>query len=78
MLRKALILNNLADVYEQFEYWDQAASVYEQAWKSIEEIQDDQIFDLDGYRLEILMSMPQTPECWGNRCATPYPASLTS
>lgn len=57
MLRKALILNNLADVYEQFEYWDQAASVYEQAWKSIEEIQDDQIFDLDGYRLEILMSM---------------------
>ncbi len=57
MLRKALILNNLADVYEQFEHWDQAASVYQAAWKCMEEIRDDQIFDLDGYKLEILMSM---------------------
>lgn len=56
-LRKALILNNLADVYEQFEYFKEAAGVYAQAWKSVMATEDDQIFDLAGYKLEILLSM---------------------
>lgn len=56
-LRKALILNNLADIYEQFEHWPEAAGVYGQAWKSIQEIEDEEIYDLNGYKLEILLSM---------------------
>ncbi len=56
-LRKALILNNLADVYEQFECYREAAGVYSQAWKCVMATQDDQIFDLSGYKLEILLSM---------------------
>lgn len=56
-LRKALILNNLADLYEQFEMWDMANAIYEKAWQAIEQVQDDAIYDLDGYKLEILLSM---------------------
>lgn len=56
-LRKALILNNLADVYEQFEQWDLAQAVYKQAWKVILEVDDEQIYDLKGYKLEILLSI---------------------
>lgn len=56
-LRKALILNNLADVYEQFEQWSLAKAVYKQAWKAILEVDDEQIYDLKGYKLEILFSI---------------------
>ncbi len=56
-LRKALVLNNLADVYEQFEQYDEAGTAYQNAWKQMEKVSDDQITDLNGYRLELLCSM---------------------
>lgn len=56
-LRKALVLNNLADIYEQFELYDQAEQIYQQAWEAMMLVDDLDIFDLDGYRLEILVSM---------------------
>lgn len=56
-LRQALILNNLADLYEQFERWDMAQAIYEKAWQAIEKVEDEQIYDLAGYKLEILLSM---------------------
>lgn len=56
-LRKSLILNNLADIYEQFELYEQAERIYQQAWLAIEASDDPDIFDLAGYRLEILVSM---------------------
>lgn len=56
-LRKALILNNLADIYEQFELYDQAENIYQKAWHIIETMEDLHIFDLAGYQLEILVSM---------------------
>ncbi len=56
-LRKALILNNLADLYEQFEMWDMANAIYEKAWQALQHVHDNSIYDLDGYKLEILLSM---------------------
>lgn len=56
-VRKALILNNLADLYEQFEFWEMAQAIYEKAWLAIDQVQDADIYDLNGYRLEILLSM---------------------
>ncbi len=56
-LRQALILNNLADLYEQFERWDMAQAIYKKAWQAIEHVEDEQIYDLNGYKLEILLSM---------------------
>lgn len=55
-LRRALILNNLADVYEQFELYSQADKIYQRAWNIIETLDDPLIYDLDGYKLEILIS----------------------
>lgn len=56
-LRKALVFNNLADIYEQFELYDQAEQVYLQAWDEIKNVDDHDIFDLAGYQLELLVSM---------------------
>ena len=49
-LRKALVLNNLADIYEQFELYDQAEQIYQQAWEAMMLVDDLDIFDLDGSR----------------------------
>ena len=56
-LRKALIYNNLADIYEQFEAYEQAGSAYQNAWKAMDRVTDTKISDLDGYRLELYCSM---------------------
>ncbi len=56
-LRKALIYNNLADIYEQFEAYEQARKAYQNAWKAMDQVSDTKISDLDGYRLELYCSM---------------------
>lgn len=55
-LRAALIWNSLADVCEQFDEYDQADAAYQQAEQAIARCVDEEIFDLDGYRMEILLS----------------------
>lgn len=55
-VRQALLLNNLADVYEQFEEFEKAHELYEKGWQILENLEDDKIYDLEGYRLELLLS----------------------
>ena len=55
-LREALILNNAADVFEGDEEYDQAMRVYDRAVVLLDAIDDFEIVDLAGCRLEILIS----------------------
>ena len=55
-LRYALLENNLADLYEQEEDWDNALKCYLRARDHLERLSDDQISDLSSYRMELIFS----------------------
>lgn len=63
-LRKALVWNNLADLFEQEEQFDQAEICYEEALHSLEEQEMrmeggeiEPVTDFPGYKLEIYLSL---------------------
>lgn len=56
-LRLALVYNNRADLYEGLESWDEAGADYEEALNLAYPISDLQIFDLNGYKADLLMSL---------------------
>ncbi len=55
-LRKALILNNLADVYEGAEDFENANRIYLDAMDQLDRLKDEHIVDLSACHLEILLS----------------------
>jgi tetratricopeptide (TPR) repeat protein len=56
-LRIALILNNTADLYEEMELYDDAFVTYQQALDMLDSVDDPEIYDLDGARLEISLGL---------------------
>lgn len=56
-LRMALIYNNRADLYEGLERFDEAGMDYETALNLADAIHDEDLFDLNGYKADLLMSM---------------------
>lgn len=56
-LRLGLIYNNRADLFEGLELYEIAGSDYENALNQVMPIEDPQIFDLNGYKADMLMSL---------------------
>lgn len=56
LLRQGLIFNNLADLYESHELWDLAQNYYEQAIEYTDQVEDEEIFDLNGYKADVYLS----------------------
>lgn len=56
-LRLSLVYNNRADLYEGLELFEEAAQDYDAAMNLAEPIEDPQIFDLNGYKADLLMSL---------------------